>query len=81
MSANDIYQTPLASRYASQEMKVLFSARKRCSTWRQLWGSYSSSYPSTLLTDYEQFGSPRLRRSMYPTTHEHPIVELILETN
>merc|ERR1711977_558187 len=37
MSGNDTYQTPLASRYASSEMKTLFSARTRSSTWRQLW--------------------------------------------
>ncbi|KAI5299908.1 hypothetical protein KEM56_002888 [Ascosphaera pollenicola] len=37
MSNNDIYQTPLASRYASAKMKSIFSARTRSSTWRQLW--------------------------------------------
>ncbi|TVY32526.1 Adenylosuccinate lyase [Lachnellula subtilissima] len=37
MSGNDTYQTPLASRYASAEMKTIFSARTRSSTWRQLW--------------------------------------------
>ncbi|KAL3423964.1 Adenylosuccinate lyase [Phlyctema vagabunda] len=37
MSGNDTYQTPLASRYASSEMKTIFSARTRSSTWRQLW--------------------------------------------
>ncbi|TVY33413.1 Adenylosuccinate lyase [Lachnellula occidentalis] len=38
MSGNyDTYQTPLASRYASAEMKAIFSARTRSSTWRQLW--------------------------------------------
>lgn len=62
MSANDTYQTPLASRYASKwtlpqicfntkplprygqsspltgdEMKTIFSARTRATTWRQLW--------------------------------------------
>jgi adenylosuccinate lyase len=37
MSENDTYQTPLASRYASTEMKTIFSARTRASTWRQLW--------------------------------------------
>ncbi|KAI5278503.1 adenylosuccinase ade13, partial [Ascosphaera acerosa] len=37
MSNHDIYQTPLASRYASAQMKSIFSARTRASTWRQLW--------------------------------------------
>ncbi|RFU30755.1 hypothetical protein B7463_g5571, partial [Scytalidium lignicola] len=37
MSANDSYQSPLASRYASPEMLGLFSARKRGTTWRWLW--------------------------------------------
>ncbi|CAG8953602.1 hypothetical protein HYFRA_00010061 [Hymenoscyphus fraxineus] len=37
MSANDTYQSPLASRYSSTEMKTIFSARNRASTWRQLW--------------------------------------------
>ncbi|KMU72281.1 adenylosuccinate lyase [Coccidioides immitis RMSCC 3703] len=33
----DVYQSPLNTRYCSAEMKHLFSARKRFSTWRQLW--------------------------------------------
>ncbi|EHK97279.1 L-aspartase-like protein [Glarea lozoyensis ATCC 20868] len=37
MSANDTYQSPLASRYSSAEMKKIFSNRNRASTWRQLW--------------------------------------------
>ncbi|RDW61378.1 adenylosuccinate lyase [Coleophoma crateriformis] len=37
MSGNDTYQTPLASRYASTQMKTIFSARTRASTWRQCW--------------------------------------------
>ncbi|EEH22222.1 adenylosuccinate lyase [Paracoccidioides brasiliensis Pb03] len=37
MSENDTYQTPLASRYASKEMKTIFSARTRATTWRKLW--------------------------------------------
>ena len=32
-----IYQNPLTTRYASQEMAELFSARRRTQTWRQLW--------------------------------------------
>lgn len=37
MSANDTFQTPLNSRYASPEMKQLWSPRTRFSTWRKLW--------------------------------------------
>lgn len=37
MAGFDTYSTPLDGRYASEEMKKLFSARSRHSTWRQLW--------------------------------------------
>ena len=32
-----MYESPLASRYASDEMLFLFSADKKFSTWRKLW--------------------------------------------
>ncbi|MBR5767641.1 MAG: adenylosuccinate lyase [Clostridia bacterium] len=35
----DIYESPLSSRYASDYMLKLFSARKRAETWRELWVS------------------------------------------
>ena len=35
--AKDIYESPLASRYASDEMLYLFSPQKKFSTWRRLW--------------------------------------------
>lgn len=34
---NQIYQTPLAERYASKEMLYLFSPDKKFKTWRRLW--------------------------------------------
>ena len=33
----NIYETPLNSRYASAEMKQIFSPDKKFKTWRKLW--------------------------------------------
>ena len=33
----DMYESPLASRYASREMLYLFSPDKKFTTWRRLW--------------------------------------------
>ncbi|MDO4205977.1 MAG: adenylosuccinate lyase [Lachnospiraceae bacterium] len=33
----DIYESPFSARYASREMKKLFSADTRYQTWRRLW--------------------------------------------
>ena len=33
----DNYQTPLATRYASKDMRTIFSARTRATAWRELW--------------------------------------------
>ena len=32
-----IYENPLSSRYASDEMQYIFSPDKKFSTWRKLW--------------------------------------------
>ena len=33
----DIYESPLNSRYASKEMKFIFSPDMKFRTWRRLW--------------------------------------------
>jgi adenylosuccinate lyase len=37
MNSPDVYENPLATRYASSDMKYVFSNRKKFSTWRKLW--------------------------------------------
>ena len=37
MMTKDLYESPLASRYASREMLYLFSPDKKFTTWRRLW--------------------------------------------
>ncbi len=39
----DIYQSPLCERYASSEMKQIFSNDRKFSTWRKLWVALAES--------------------------------------
>ena len=34
---NDVYTSPLCSRYAGDEMKRIFSPDRKFTTWRKLW--------------------------------------------
>ncbi len=37
MSPNETYRSPLEERYASAEMKAIWSPQRKFSTWRRLW--------------------------------------------
>ncbi|MBO4539504.1 MAG: adenylosuccinate lyase, partial [Clostridia bacterium] len=39
----EFYENPLNTRYASDEMKRIFSADKKFSTWRKLWIALAES--------------------------------------
>ncbi len=41
--ANNTYESPLNSRYASKEMQYIFSPDKKFSTWRKLWIALAES--------------------------------------
>ena len=40
---NNLYKTPLNSRYASKEMSYIFSDDMKFSTWRKLWVALAES--------------------------------------
>ena len=41
--SNEIYASPLCERYASEEMKALFSPARKFGTWRRLWVAFAEA--------------------------------------
>ncbi|KAF2754198.1 adenylosuccinate lyase [Pseudovirgaria hyperparasitica] len=69
VSEHDVYQSPLNTRYCSDEMKYLFSARKRFSTWRQLW-TWLAEAEKELGCDISDEAIDQLRSSQQITDEE-----------
>src|ERR1700687_5060427 len=60
MSDADVYENPLARRYAGQEMSALWSAKRKFGTWRRLWLALAEAeHELGLLAD--DGVSPRIR--------------------
>ena len=43
ITMKDVYESPLNSRYASKEMKYIFSPDYKFKTWRRLWIALAES--------------------------------------
>jgi adenylosuccinate lyase len=59
MSANDIWDNPLAERYASREMARLWSPQRKFSTWRRLWLALAEAQRELGLTQIDGL-TPRI---------------------
>jgi len=68
----DSYQTPLGERYASKQMKYIFSSRNRISTWRQLWVWLAES-EQELGLDISPEALSQLRNHVVVEDHEFEI--------
>lgn len=73
-SHNDEYQTPLNSRYCSEEMKKLFSPRKRISTWRQLWLILAEAEKELGIAGITDEALSQMRENVIIQDEEFPIV-------
>ena len=65
----DIYQTPLNGRYASEEMKHLFSDDVKFSTWRKLWVALAES-EQTLGLDISDEQIAELKEHIYDINYD-----------
>ena len=69
LSPIDRYENPLTSRYASQEMSALFSARTKFTTWRRLW-LWLAEAERELGLPIPNASLVELRRHLVPTEEE-----------
>ena len=63
------YESPLASRYASNEMLYIFSPDKKFSTWRRLWIALARAEMELGLTNED--GTPTITQDMIDEMEAH----------
>ena len=71
---NDQYQTPLNTRYCSDEMKGLFSPRNRFSTWRKLWLWLAEAERELGLCSISEEALVQMRNNVTIQDEEFPVV-------
>jgi adenylosuccinate lyase len=70
MSNSDVYENPLAGRYASRDMAALWSARRKFGTWRRLWLALAEAEHDLGLLA-EDGVSPRIRPEQLAELRAH----------
>ncbi len=68
-SEHETYQSPLAGRYASEEMRRLFSAETKFGTWRRLWLALAEA-EAELGLDIREEQLAELRANLEPNDYE-----------
>lgn len=68
-SEHETYQSPLAGRYASEEMRRLFSAETKFGTWRRLWLALAEA-EAELGLDIREEQLAELRANLEPIDFE-----------
>ena len=65
----EFYENPLCLRYASDEMKRIFSSDKKFSTWRKLWIALAES-EKELGLDITDERIAEMKRHIYDIDYE-----------
>ena len=63
------YESPLSSRYASDQMQYIFSPDKKFSTWRKLWVALARAEMELGLTNED--GTPTITQNMIDEMEAH----------
>src|SRR5262249_55230632 len=79
MATYDKYQTPLGSRYSSDEMMAIFSARERATTWRKLW-LWLAEAEKELSIDISDEALDQMRRNLVVSDNAFAVAKMYEET-